>query len=345
MNIVEKLQEEMRLRQLNIDHLNLRRLSKPALQRKAVEVCGPSGCWLRMTKPMLINSIIGKTEVVVNPLIDLEQPRSGEPIKIKIADRKPVDVGIQHPKFSMLVKMIANKKHVFMSGPAGSGKTFAAHAAAEACEVPFYSISVCQQSTKTDLQGFIDAHGKYSRTLFRRAFEEGGVFLMDEADNGNPNILNVINASLANGMAAFPDGMIKRHKNFVCVLAGNTWGQGASREYVGRNQLDKAFLSRFARIYWGYDIEFELALAPHKGWAKRVQKIRRHADSLGIRIVVTPRQSFDAGDLISCGVVSMDEAEELFIWEGVDVESKTRILNKMREEAGNVTVQPNRDSF
>jgi MoxR-like ATPase len=37
----------------------------------------------------------------------------------------------------------------------------------------------------------------------------------------------------------------KRHADFVCIAAANTYGHGADRVYAGRNQLDGATLDRF----------------------------------------------------------------------------------------------------
>jgi cobaltochelatase CobS len=52
--------------------------------------------------------------------------------------------------------------------------------------------------------GYMDAHGKLVRTLLREAYEHGGVFLLDEIDAGNPGVLTVLNALLANGQVGFP---------------------------------------------------------------------------------------------------------------------------------------------
>jgi len=66
------------------------------------------------------------------------------------------------------------------------------------------------------------------------------LFLFDEIDASLPNAVLAFNAALANGYADFPDGMVKRHPRFACIAAANTFGMGADRIYVGRNQLDGA---------------------------------------------------------------------------------------------------------
>jgi len=55
------------------------------------------------------------------------------------------------------------------------------------------------------------------------------------------------------------------HKEFICMSAANTWGNGADRQYVGRNQQDTAFVERFVQIDMDYDEHLELELCPGKG--------------------------------------------------------------------------------
>ncbi|MCH7728630.1 MAG: hypothetical protein IH991_19420, partial [Planctomycetes bacterium] len=73
-------------------------------------------------------------------------------------------------------------------------------------------------------------------------------------------MLVVVNAALANGHLRLPDGTtVDRHADFVCAAAANTFGTGADRQYVGRNQLDAATLDRFAacRLAFDYDVDLE----------------------------------------------------------------------------------------
>ena len=109
--------------------------------------------------------------------------------------------------------------------------------------------------------GFNDATGKPVHTELRRAWENGGVFLCDEIDAGNANVLATLNALLSQPIAAFPDGMVARHQNFAFLAAGNTTGAGADMKFVGRNQLDGATLDRFVFVFWEYDEDFEVHVA------------------------------------------------------------------------------------
>jgi hypothetical protein len=68
-----------------------------------------------------------------------------------------------------------------------------------------------------EMLGFIDAAGNYHRTPFRDAYEHGGIYTFDEVDRSDPVALLAVNPHLANGVATFPDGQIKRHKDCLIV--------------------------------------------------------------------------------------------------------------------------------
>lgn len=242
-------------------------------------------------------------------------------IEIKTADGSTNQVdGLQHSQFEKILRMIGAGLHVYLYGPAGTGKTQAAENAAQALGKPFYCISVCAQSTKSDLLGFIDATGKYCPSLFRKAFEEGGVFLIDEIDNGNPNVLAVLNAALANCVCAFPDGMVKRHPEFICIAAANTFGTGADRQYIGRNQIDAATLNRFVQVPVNYDEKLEQAL--YGPIAADVQKIR--AALKGERVVISMRNIANTCKLIAAGY-SKAEALSMAVIETLPENLRNRV--------------------
>lgn len=247
---------------------------------------------------------------IVKTAIDNLKPRQ---IEVKIADLPTKKVGAQHKEFDTLLALLANKMNVWLAGPAGSGKTTAASAAAEAIGVPFYSISVCAQTTKSELFGYNDANGNYVPSLFYNAFKNGGVFLIDEIDSGNANVLSVLNAALENGHCAFPCGMVERNEKFMVVAAANTIGTGGNMQYVGRNRIDAATLNRFFMMDWQYDEALELLISPNETFTKKVQEIRAKAAKMNLSCIISPRVSKDGGRMIAAG---MSEAKvlELTLW-------------------------------
>jgi hypothetical protein len=186
--------------------------------------------------------------------------------------------GLQHKAFKTLARMAAARQsngfpvNIWLAGPAASGKTHAGQDLAKLMGLPFYGMG--GKDTAFDVLGFIDGAGKYHGTPFRQAFEHGGVCQLDELDTwGNEAALS-LQSALANDFCQFPDGIVTRHPNFICIAGANTWGHGATADYVGRTKLDGAFLSRFAKLSWDYDTDLESALSGNAAFAARVQKGR-----------------------------------------------------------------------
>lgn len=229
------------------------------------------------------------------------------PIEIRTPKGTKKLKGVQHHQFQNLLTIVSAGMPVLLVGPAGTGKTQGAETVAGALGLSFHSISVGSQTSKSDLQGYMNANGQYVRTQFREAYEHGGLFLLDEADAGNSNVLITLNGALSNGYMAFPDGMIKMHPNFHMVATANTFGNGASRQYVGRNQLDAATLDRFTVLNWNIDDKIEASLAgteaDGKKWLNVVRTVRKRVtEELDLRVVVSPRATLRGATLLSAGM-------------------------------------------
>lgn len=226
--------------------------------------------------------------------------------------------GVHHPQFAKLLKAMSARQadsyapNVWLSGPAGSGKTHAAKTAAEALGVAFHYNGAV--SMPHELLGFIDAAGNYHRTPFRDAYEHGGVYLFDEVDGSDNSALLAMNAALANGRATFPDGQISRHADAYIIATANTWGLGGTADYVGRAKIDAAFLSRFpVRVAFDYDEKLEQAISGNADFAKRVQKARKAARTAGIKVLIDPRASIAGAALIAAGFSSDEAAETTYL--------------------------------
>lgn len=217
------------------------------------------------------------------------------------------DCGVQHESFPLLLKMMSARDHnghklnIWLTGPAGTGKTSAAEIAASALGLEFASTGALTESYK--IFGFIvPGTGEYAPTPFRKIWAYGGVFLFDDCDGSDPNVLIELNNALANGGCTFPDGYVKRHPDCVIILTANTWGLGATNDYVGRFKQDAAFLDRFVKISWPIDEKLETATAPNEQWTKRVQEVRAKVKDKGIKVLVTPRASYYGAALLASGL-------------------------------------------
>lgn len=226
-----------------------------------------------------------------------------------------VALGIVHYKTGDIMRAVMAGLNVYLHGPAGSGKTTVALKIAEALKLPFYFAAKVESEYL--LLGFKDARGETVRTQFREAYEHGGLFLFDELDGSAAGAVVALNAALANGMCPFPDGIIKRHADFHCIAAGNTVLTGASRQYVGRSQLDAASVDRFAFIEFDYDEQLETALASNVQWAKHVQAIRAAIKSRTLNHLVTPRATLDGCKSLAAGF-TWEQAEMMHVYKGLD---------------------------
>lgn len=224
------------------------------------------------------------------------------------------DMGLQHHLFPKLVSLLQAGMNVWLTGGAGSGKTTAAQNAAKALGLPFYFNGAIDNEYK--LLGFTDAQGRIVSRPFREAWCNGGVYLFDEVDASLAGALLAFNAALSNGHCDFPDGCIERHPDCLIIAAANTYGQGATNDYVGRNKLDGAFLDRFIPLAWDYDESLEVALSGNANWARKVQKYRAAAGKIGLRVIISPRASIFGAALLANGF-DQDEVEVMAIKKGM----------------------------
>jgi cobaltochelatase CobS len=240
--------------------------------------------------------------------IDALQPKVTQ---IVIKDRPTLTLkGVQHKAFSDIMMSVAARCNTFLVGPAGTGKTTMVSQAADALGLDFHAENLTAATTEYALKGFKDANSKYVPTKLREFFQNGGVYLLDEIDNANPNVLGVLNSALSNGFMAFPDAMVKKHDNFIAVAAGNTYGNGATAEYVGRNPIDGATLDRFA--FFNVDIDesvedamlagYALPSATASCWVKAVRQSRQNVAEAGLRVIVSPRATANGAALLSQGM-------------------------------------------
>lgn len=223
-------------------------------------------------------------------------------INIQIQGRAEKEAGLQHPELETVLQILAVGDAAWLRGPAATGKTTAASIAAKCFEVDFYSLSVCAQSQKSEIFGYMDAVGNYVESLFYKAYKNGGLFLFDEIDNGNPNVLSALNSALSNGHCAFPCGMVERSPNFYCIAAGNTIGTGANQQYIGRNPIDGATMDRFRFVDWYNFEELERHISGNNDWTNKVIKLRKEADKKGLKIIISARASIQGSKLLANGM-------------------------------------------
>lgn len=213
--------------------------------------------------------------------------------------------GEAHVRLDRVVKLASIRKNTLLVGPAGCGKTYLAHQAATALGFEFGSISCTAGMSESQLLGWLLPIGdggkfEYVESEFVRMYENGGVYLLDEVDAADANTLMILNQALANGGFYVPQARrwIKRHKDFVCIAAANTYGHGGDMVYAGREKLDGAFLDRFRSgiVSMDYDAKLEMKLVDPAvlEWGLT---IRGKIISMKLRRVMSTRVMLDFSDL------------------------------------------------
>lgn len=242
------------------------------------------------------------------PVINLTEINIGQPEPIRT---EPND----HQAVGALVSLLCATRHdglrfnALLVGPAGSGKTTIASRAAELLGVEFGAISLSGGTSESDFVGYMNATGSYTeRSSFVRLYGNGGLFLFDELDACDENVCVRLNASLSNGHLDLPNGArIARHPEFRAVAAANTYGHGADRLYVGRNQLDAATLDRFVgtTLFVDYDeaLETRIGNAELVAWC---HELRRRVAAGKVRRIVSTRAILTGTSLIAQGIRTLD---------------------------------------
>lgn len=192
-------------------------------------------------------------------------------------DTKPVKLNERtHPVFEKVLRLVQAELNVLLVGPAGCGKTTLAHMISRALKRKYGTLHCTSGASESQLTGWLLPVGEgkdkgaftYVASEFVELYEGGNsVFLLDEIDAADPNMLLVINSALANGAVHIPQRhqkpTVTRGKNVAIISAANTFGNGADAMYAGRNQLDAATLDRFYVVKMDYDEALEADIMGH----------------------------------------------------------------------------------
>ena len=241
-------------------------------------------------------------EEVQKALRKVKMPRQGaSTITIKAPVGKDVKVeGLVHKQFKKVLQLVSQRIPTLLVGPSGAGKTHLAAQVAEAVKARAFSAISCSVGmSEGHVQGWLLPTGdggkfEYEKSAFIDIVENGGVFLIDEIDSADENMLVILNMLLSNGRMYVPQRTknpeVVMHEDCIILAAANTFGNGADAQYVGRNQLDAATLDRFrvGMVFIDYDTDVEAALCDPDilEWG---HAIRANIAEHGIRRIMSTR--------------------------------------------------------
>lgn len=272
-------------------------------------------------------------------LKDLDLDTLADVLVQKVQERmKPVELPpLHHEVMPEVVKLLNADVPVWLQGPPGTSKSTIAIQAAEALELPLHAMSCHEAMTRSDMFGYTDANGTDHRSPLWDAYENGGVLLLDEIDNGNANILAALNSALSNGHCTFAGRTYQKHDKFKVVATANTAGLGPEAGFIGRMGVDLATLDRFVSLHVPIDEKLETAIVKAilpKGYSdvlKKVRKLRKLVDSRGIRTVVSPRTSIHTARMLKAGV-SLANSLRRTAFKGMDEGTVSSLLSEVGVE-------------
>lgn len=247
-------------------------------------------------------------------------------IEISIPNAPTVNLdGVVHYMLADVIQHAAIGDDIMMVGPAGCGKTRIGEDTARALNLACYITGTVLEPH--EIIGYKDGYGNYHETPFRRAFENGGIWIADEIDAWDASALLAANAALANGLCQFPDRPepLRRHADFRMIATANTFGTGADRMYVGRTELDAASLDRFTVIEIDYDLTLERMFASGQdAWLEYVWRVRKRVAEKRIRHVVSSRAIMKGARALATGI-ELEKVESRYLFKGMSESDRSKV--------------------
>jgi len=111
------------------------------------------------------------------------------------------------------------------------------------------------------------------------------------------------------------------------VACQNTTGMGPSKRYTAARAQDGSTLNRFVRLDWDTDEALETSICGNTIATRAVQQMRKNARKLSMdSLIISPRQSIHANELVNNGGFSVEEALEHSITLGLADDVKKRLM-------------------
>lgn len=263
-----------------------------------------------------------------------------EIVVVKDGDKETKLEGV-HFMFPRLLTLAMAGIHVYLHGPAGTGKTTAALQVGQALNRNVEIDTLDRSTFASRIQGFLSPHGEKVETAFSRCWTNGGIYVADELDNAPGQVQTLKNSSLANGIAPLAWGNVKKHDNFVYIGCGNTPFRPTAA-YPDRQPGSAAFIDRLYFLYWPRDRNLMRSHAgmpnepraerpkPRKiensAWERWCEKAEDWCEQNAPQMKITSRAYWTGVKALACGETPYEVADGM-VFRGCDDDLRSKLLN------------------
>ena len=202
---------------------------------------------------------------------------TGEVVESKEVPTELLDVDIKEEMKCMFPMPI------LLEGPVGVGKSTLVMELAEELGLKYYASVLTDGTSKNEFTGYKNVmNGEYVSTEFRKCFEEGGLFNLEELNATTANLPIIFN-TIENGYFVFADKIVKAHKDFRLVATMNEITN--AKDFGGRRELDLSVKSRFhiIKMKKADDNRFQQSTLAY------ADTINDLLESSGVTLLVDPR--------------------------------------------------------
>lgn len=207
--------------------------------------------------------------------------------------------------------------NIILGGRPGTGKTTTADALSATLGLPIYTAKVTRNTEEDSFEGMtkVDGDGKFTvhDTAFLKAFENGGIVVVEEFNLADPGVLQgAIGQAIEYPFILNKDGWmeIRRHPLCIIIATMNTGTQGAREPNQALTSrfpitltMDDPSETEFLAILEKHGHKKMLCKKVYKAYSSILNYLKNTANDEEMMLCVTMRHCLAALDLVDDGIV------------------------------------------